>query len=158
MKTTKLVMIAALVSFALMAFANTEFGMSKNVISLRTASMNAHFVSAIHAQVSPGDIFYSERVGTYTAQVVLKKTVYLVTGTIGEWKLFFRDVDGMSPLCKENTKPDSSVDANDFGVNYKPFGNAGYRANPFSQENPFGKKGKKPLPTEKPNDLRKSKY
>jgi hypothetical protein len=158
MKTTKLVMIVAFVSFALTTFANTEFGMSKNVISLRTASTNSHFVHAIHSQVNPADIFNAERVGSYTAQVVLKKTVYLVTGTIGEWKLFFRDVDGMSPLCRDNTKPDSSVDENDFGVNYKPFGNAGYRVNPFSQANPFGKKGKEPLPNEKPNDLRKSKY
>ncbi len=98
MKTTKLVMIVVLVSFALMAFAGTELGMSKNVISLRTASTNSYFVSAIHNQVNPADIFNSERTGMYTAQIVLKKTVYLVTGSLGEWKLFFRE-------CTDPRKP-----------------------------------------------------
>jgi hypothetical protein len=138
MKTTKLVMIAALVSIALMTFANTELGMSKNVISLRTARSSVQLVHAIYSQVSPAVIFNSERAGSYTAQVMLKKTVYLITGTIREWKLFFRDVEGKSPLCNKIKKPVSLNDANDFGVNkVKP--------NLFRQQNPFGHKGKKPI-------------
>ena len=89
MKTTKLVMITALVSFALMSFANTELGMSKNVITLKAAMGNPALVSAIYSQVNPADILNTEKFGTFTAQVVLKKTVYLISGTYAEWKRFF---------------------------------------------------------------------
>ncbi len=138
MRATKLVMIAALVSFALMSFANTNLGLSKNVISLKTARNSPQLVHAIHAQVSPAVIFNSERAGSYTAQVVLKKTVYLITGTIREWKLFFHDTDGRSPLCDETGKPVSFSEGNDFGVNK-------VKINPLRQKNPFGHKGKKPI-------------
>jgi|GEM_PF-1698726 len=136
MKTTKLVMITALISFALMSFANAELGMSKNVISLKAAMSNPSLVSAIYSQVDPLTILNIEKAGTFTVQVVLKKSVYLISGTYKEWSLFFRDVDNLNLLCKDNTKPVSSVDKN-------PFGNAGYRISPFSKSNPFGKKGKK---------------
>ena len=138
MKTTKLVMIVVLVSFALMSFANAELGMSKNVISLRTARTNAHLVSAIHSQVSPADIFNAERVGPYTAQVVLKKTVYMVTGTISEWKLFFRDTSVKSPLLNEVEKSGLFSEGNDFGV-------CKVKINPLRQKNPFSNKGKTPV-------------
>jgi hypothetical protein len=138
MKATKLVMITALVSFALMSFANAEFGMSKNVISLKAARNNVELVHAIYEQVSPAAIFNAERAGSYTAQVVLKKTVYLINGTLGEWKLFFRDVDAKSPLCNETRTPASYSEANDFGV-------CKVKINPLRQKNPFGHAGKKPV-------------
>jgi len=142
MKTTKLAMIVALVSFALMTFANTELGLSKNVIALRTARANAHLVSAIHNQVNPADIFNTERAGNYTAEVMLKKTVYLITGSIAEWKLFFRDTDGRSPLLNEVKKPVTFNDANNFGV-------CKVKINPLRQKNPFSNKGKKPVSSKK---------
>ena len=129
-------MIAALVSFALMSFANAEFGMSSNVISLKAAQHNPSLVNAIYSQVNPLEVLSPERSGTYTVQVVLKKTVYLINGTIKEWAMFFRDIDGMSPLCGENGKPYTMVNKN-------PFSNAGSKISPFSEANPFGKKGKK---------------
>ena len=142
MKATKLVMITALVSFALMSIANAELGLSKNVISLTTARNNVQLVHAIHDQVNPAVIFNAERAGSYTAQVVLKKTVYLITGTISEWKLFFRDLDGKSPLCDNTAKPASLSEGNDFGF-------CPVKINPLRQKNPFGHAGKKPT-SEKP--------
>lgn len=147
MKATKLVMIVALVSFALMSFANTDFGMSKNVISLRTARNSVELVHAIHDQVSPAVIFNAERAGSFTAQVVLKKTVYLITGTIKEWKMFFRDVDGKSPLCGNTEKHGSYSEGNDFGV-------CKVKINPLRQKNPFGHAGKKPVSQKPINDLK----
>jgi hypothetical protein len=159
MKATKLVMITALVSFALMSFANAELGMSKNVISLKTAMQSPQLVAAIYSQVNPADIFNSERAGTYTAQVVLKKTVYLINGTFNEWNLFFRDIDGRNAISNNLKKPASLNDVAPVPIIKNPFSTSGTRVNPFStskkhpspysEKDPFGEKGKKPLPSKK---------
>jgi hypothetical protein len=155
MKATKLVMITALVSFALMSFANTEFGMSKNVISLKTALQSPKLVGAIYSQVFPADIFNSDRAGSYTAQVMLQKTVYLITGTISEWNYFFRDIDGIHSLCRNQKKPVILDEEDPLRVVTNPFGTGGALENPFStsgvrntgydDKDPFGKKRKKPI-------------
>ena len=136
MKTTKLVMITALVSFALMSFANAELGMSKNVISLKAAVHNPQLVNAIYNQVNPTDILNIERFGTYTVSVVLKKTVYLINGTFKEWKMFFRDVDVKSPLCNAQKNPDSFIESNPFGI-------SGHGVSPSIESDPGGIKLKK---------------
>ena len=145
MKTAKLAMITALVAFALMSFANANLGFSKNVISLKEASYKTELVRAIYSQVNPLEFLQSESSGLYTAQVVVKKVVYLITGTYKEWRFFFMGDSGISPLCNiKNTNP--------FGEE-NPFDKAGDHYNPFGKSNPFGNKGKKikpsPLKTEK---------
>ena len=122
MKATKLVMITALVSFALMSFATTELALSKNTISLKAAICNAELVKAMHSQINSTVFMKCDCSGTYTAQVTLKKTVYLISGSYAEWRAFFY----------------VNID-----VNVNPYSNAGKKTNPFSQANPFGKKGKK---------------
>ena len=159
MKATKLVMITALVSFALMSFATVELGMSKNVISLRTAMQSPQLVQAIYSQVNPADIFNIEKVGSYTVQVLLKKTVYLINGTLSEWKLFFRDIDGMDAIGKNLNKPATLNDVAPPPPIKNPFSTSGTRVNPFStskkypssysEKDPFGEKGKKPIQSKK---------
>ncbi|MCD4744247.1 MAG: hypothetical protein K8R67_17430 [Desulfobacteraceae bacterium] len=120
MKTTKLVMITALVSFALMSFATTELAMSKNVISLKAAMQNTELVRAMYCQINAEDFLRSERSGLFTAQVVLKKTVYLINGTYAEWKYFFHiETDG------------------------KPNDEASKQLLPYFKENPFSLSNKK---------------
>jgi len=135
MKTTKLVMIAALVSFALMSFAKTELGMSKNVISLKEAIHNAELVTAIHSQVNPADFLGRDQVGSYTVQLLVNKNIYLVTGTKSEWRNFFYAEADVKPFCKVDFKPVLLSEKN-------PFGNAGKLINPFGKK---GKKSKRPV-------------
>jgi hypothetical protein len=148
MKTTKLMMITALLSFALMSFANAELGMSKNVISLKAAMSNPQLTKAIHSQVSPLDILNSERAGYYTAQIVLKKTVYLITGTYKDWSYFFRDIDGMSPLCTDKKLPATLVDGDPLFSKKNPFSTSVKRPSSSSEKDPFGDKRKKPMTSE----------
>ena len=151
MKTTKLIMITALVSFALMSFASTELGMSKNVISLKTAMASPQLINAIYTQVSPLDVLNSERAGFYTVQIVLKKTVYLISGSYKDWDYFFRDIDGMSPLCADKKLPASLVDRNPLLSKKGPFSTSVKRPSSFSEKDPFGSKAKKPIASEKAN-------
>jgi len=153
MKTTKSVLIAALLSFALMSFANTELGLSKNVISLKAAMANQQLAQAIYSQVKILDILNSERAGFYTAEIVLKKTVYLITGTYDEWNYFFRDIDSMSPLCTDIKKSGLPIDKGSLFSKKNPFGTSVKRPSPHSEKDPFGDKRKKPLPVEKGNKV-----
>ena len=120
MKTTKLAMITALVSFALLSFATTELSLSKNVISLKEAMQNTELVRAMYGQINAADLLRSESSGLYTAQVVVKKTVYLINGTYAEWKRFFH----LETDIKPNDEP-------------------GERLLPYFKENPFSTSGKK---------------
>ncbi len=136
MKATKLVMITALVSFALMSFAKAETGLSKNVIHLKTAITNLDIRAAILNQVDGSLILRCKCAGQYTAEVKVNKTVYLVQGTFAEWRIFFRGTAIEKPIYLDS-EPGSFNESN-------PFGTDGTKINPFSEKNPFSKQGKKP--------------
>jgi uncharacterized membrane protein YcgQ (UPF0703/DUF1980 family) len=135
MKTTKLVLIAALVSFALMSFANTQFGESSNVITLKYALTKSPIVNALYTQIHPAEFLKNEQSGIYTAHVRVKEVIYYVTASYKEWIDFFYEDPTMSSLCRGNK-------TNTFGTS-NPLGNAGISINPFGKTNPFGHKGKK---------------
>ena len=120
MKTTKLVLITAFVSFALMGFANAGPTTSKNVISLKAAMQNTELVRAMYCQINVADFLRSESSGLYTAQVVLGKASYLISGTYAEWKRFF--------LLETDIKPNDVP---------------GDRLLPYFKENPFSTSGNK---------------
>ena len=136
MKTTKLVMITALVSFALMSFANAELTTSKNVISLKAAAQNAELVAAICSQVEPTYFFRCKCSGPHTEQVKVNKTEYLINGTFAEWRRFFNGIVKDKPGYENDIKLGLFSEKN-------PFGTAGHKINPFSEANPFSNKGKK---------------
>jgi hypothetical protein len=135
MKTTKLVMIAALVSFALMSFANTQLGKTSNVITLKEALSKTAIVSALHSQINPAEFLKNEQPGIYTAHVRVKATMYSVTASYKEWHNFFYGNPTESPLCIDNK-------ANPFSLS-NLFGLSGKSINPFGKSNPFGHKGPK---------------
>jgi len=136
MKATKLVLITALVSFALMGFANAGPTTSKNVISLKAATQNAELVAAIYSQVEPTYFFRCKCSGPHTEQVKINKTEYLVNGTFAEWRRFFNGIVKDKPGYQNDIKPGLLIDIN-------PFGTAGHKINPFSVANPFSNEGKK---------------
>ena len=91
MKTTKLILIAAFLSFAAMGYSQTESDRSPFTarISLENAIQNPALVAAMHQQLSP-DILKNEQAGrTFTARVILKRTIYVIYGTRDAWKKFF---------------------------------------------------------------------
>ena len=133
MKTTKLVMIAALVSFALMSFASTELGMSKNVIHLKTAITNPEIAAAIQSQVDTSFFYRCKCSGTHTVAVRVKKDLYLVQATFAEWRIYFRNAVDVKPV-----RPIGPG-----GINPSLFSESP-PLNPFSKSNPFSNKGKKP--------------
>ncbi len=133
MKTTKLVMIAALVSFALMSFANAGFGTGKNVIHLKTAITNPEIAAAIQSQVDASFFYRCKCSGTHTVEVKTKKALYLIQATFAEWRIYFRNA--------ANDKPVSPIGPG--GINPSEFSESP-PLNPFSKSNPFSNKGKKP--------------
>ena len=134
MKATKLVMIAVLVSFALMSFASTELGMSKNVISLKTAITNPEIAAAIQSQVDASFFYRCKCSGTHTVEVRVKKDLYLIQATFAEWRIYFRKAVSKNPFGTTG-----SIDLD--GINPSEYSESS-PLNPFSTVNPFSNKGK----------------
>jgi hypothetical protein len=94
MKTLKLVLIAALISTALVnsAYADDAHQISgKNVIKLTylQAIQSPGLVAAMHAQLS-GGFLGGPALTNITLRVVYQNHVYMITGTQDQWDLFFR--------------------------------------------------------------------
>lgn len=94
MKTLKLVLIAALISTALVnsAFADEARPQSgKNVIKLTylEAIQSPGLVAAMHAQLS-GGFLGGPALTQITLRVVYNNHVYMISGTQDQWDLFFR--------------------------------------------------------------------
>ena len=95
MKTTKFVLIAAILSFALMSFTTNEpcpFGADPGSaaveISLRAAIHDAGLVRAMHAQIDKS-FLQNDQPGPYVAFVKYNRRTYGISGTHAEWTRFF---------------------------------------------------------------------
>jgi hypothetical protein len=88
MKTTNIVLILALLTFATAGIAKSDHLQFSVTISLSNALQNHGLVAAMHDQLNPGFLHhYPNRV--YTAKVNYKHTIYVIKGTYQEWKDFF---------------------------------------------------------------------
>ena len=95
MKTTKFVLIAAILSFALMSFTTNEPvslsadpGTLANKMALRTAMQNFDLVKAMHEQIDQS-FLQVDQPGPYVARVKYKRVTYAIYGSLDEWKRFF---------------------------------------------------------------------
>jgi hypothetical protein len=96
MKTTKLILVAALMAFATIGFSQTRSAdvnqakptpeLSLN-ISLTSALHNPGLVGAMRAQLDPSFLTGDQR--WYTVPVRYRHQVYYVSGSLGQWKRFF---------------------------------------------------------------------
>lgn len=90
MKTTKVFLVIAILSFATMGFSQEKS--SKSPLSVKMtisqAQQNFNLVVAMYQQLDPGSL-QNEPNGFYVAQVIFKSTPYLIYGTLNEWKTFF---------------------------------------------------------------------
>jgi len=94
MKSLKLVLIAALMSSALVNSAHTDELASqngKNVIRLNysQAIQSPGLVAAMHEQLS-GGFLGGPALTRITLRVVYQNHVYMISGTQNQWDLFFR--------------------------------------------------------------------
>ena len=100
MKTLKLVMIAAIVSFAMMSYADNLPRQTQNEkiikITLNQAMADRGLVGAMYAQLTPA-FLQVEQPGLYKATVRYKHKVIEIHGTKAAWVKFFRTKPGPSP-------------------------------------------------------------
>jgi len=98
MKTTKLILVAALMAFAAIGFSQSELPTKSNqtksepqlslVIGFNNAMHNARLVQAMYAQLDPSFLLNDQRV--YIVPVRFSHTVLYVSGTYEQWKRFFQ--------------------------------------------------------------------
>jgi hypothetical protein len=99
MKTTKIILVAILLSFALAGFSQFISLTSKSeqgpqpenfsiLISLKTAIHNPGLVRAMFGQLTPGLITNEQPLYTFTVRY--NRVVYQIVGTYEEWQNFFR--------------------------------------------------------------------
>jgi len=100
MKATRIFLMFALVSFALMSFATNDVDRSnlKTRISIVKAAHNPGLARAIYQQVDMS-ILGGDRVGIITTPVKYKNVTYIVFGTYMQWLTFFTSdrVERQSP-------------------------------------------------------------
>ncbi len=96
MKTTKLMLLVALMALATIGFGQLESSPryidkpapSISVeISLQSAMHNATLVDAMHAQLNPSFLKVDRPV--YTRRVQVKNVFYYISGSYYEWSKFF---------------------------------------------------------------------
>ena len=94
MKTLRVVLVAALVSFTMLGFAQTNDVDRPNFDSKYISIVNVKSMSAIdyaiRTQVDPlRFLVNNDGVGFYTISVKVKSHVYKVRGTFDQWKSYF---------------------------------------------------------------------
>lgn len=101
MKTTKVILVAAIMAFASIGFTQSDsnpyseekLSIEKPVpqlsalIGLKTAMQNQDLVRAMRNQLSPH--FLQVEKPVYTVKVKFKNTVYNIYGSYAAWKHFF---------------------------------------------------------------------
>lgn len=91
MKNLKFYLIATLLSFALLSYADNGPGNSKRIIkvTLSQARTVPGMTAAMYAQLNPSFLNF-EQPGQYSAVVRLNHKVYLVIASRKAWLTFFR--------------------------------------------------------------------
>ena len=96
MKTTKVILVAVLMAFAAIGFSQTDHNIKPAptsqlsvILPFYKAMQNAQLVSAMRAQLNPSFLQTNAR-RVYTVPVRYKHSIIFVTGTLNQWKRFFR--------------------------------------------------------------------
>jgi len=90
MKASRIVLMLALVSFALMSFATNDVNLPRTTIkiSIEKAAHNPGLTQAIYQQVDQS-ILGGDRPAIISVPVKYKNTTYIVFGTYEQWLKFF---------------------------------------------------------------------
>ncbi len=100
MKTTKLFLIVALLSFGAMVFSQNVVNPRICKISLEEAMQNKTICKAMYKQLRMDDVLNTDHPGYYTALVKANKQLYLVYGKYYEWLKFFHIHKIVTPKTK----------------------------------------------------------
>ena len=105
MKTLKLVLIAAVVSFAMMSYADNSTQQVEKEriirITLEQALTHHGLVCAMYQQLTPASLKLA-KTGLYVATVKYSYRVFEIRGTKEAWAKFFRIKPGWEPItCQD---------------------------------------------------------
>jgi hypothetical protein len=91
MKTTKFLLIAALLLISALSFtqADQESGQFSVKISLKAAIHNPNLVWAMYDQLNQDFLIGTQKLPVYTATVKYRQSLYVIYGTYQEWVNFF---------------------------------------------------------------------
>lgn len=98
MKTLKFILIAGFIALTSLSYAQNFNGKTLPMFENKTLSISLtlkqavaipHLAEEIYFQVNPGFLGF-ETDSLYTFKIRMKGVTYIVTGTFGEWKKFFR--------------------------------------------------------------------
>jgi len=102
MKTLQLALIAAMVTFSLLAMSQPIGDRnSQNLIPLEKAITMPELSQALHARIDPDRFLSGEREGLMIATVFIRGTRYMVAGTFPEWAKFFKGRMGILPYERD---------------------------------------------------------
>lgn len=103
MKTLQLLLVAIILTFALQINAENQKEDRNQVLTvqmtIRVAMQHFDLVRAMYAQVNPS-MLNNEAQKYYTAKVVHKNVVFVITGKYEEWMNFFY-MDNTSPVYRK---------------------------------------------------------
>ena len=108
MKTTRSLLIAALMAIATIGFSQAESAPAcaekpaptiSVEITLQTALHKSAIVEAMHAQLNPA--FLKVERPVYTQRVQINTVMYYISGTYDEWSRFFRSKPASVTLNKD---------------------------------------------------------
>ncbi len=96
MKATKLILAIAFIAFTTLAYAQTDRPDHETPppsltikMSLKVALQNPELVKSMQEQLEPNFFKSILRPEYYTAKVLHRRIVFVIYGTLGEWKKFF---------------------------------------------------------------------
>jgi hypothetical protein len=95
MKTTKIVLLIAILSFATLSYATVDPGPVCVKIHLKKAMQNHRLVRAMYEQLDMSFLQVDQN-GFYVARVAFNHSFYFIYGTYEEWISFFTmDLEGL---------------------------------------------------------------
>jgi len=103
MKTTKVILVAALMAFASIGFSQADYNIKPTptptptlsvLLPLNKAMQNAELVSAMRAQLDPSYLLINAR--EFTVPIRYRHSIIYVTGTVNQWRRFF-SIDDVLP-------------------------------------------------------------
>lgn len=109
MKTLKVALVLAMVSFAMMGFSKDldRQDQNKQIYELKSLLNKPLFVNAIYAQVNPTEFLTRDNGDRITVKIMVHKKVYEVVGSYSEWKSFFSSRQ-ILPFFKKNNREHKS--------------------------------------------------
>jgi hypothetical protein len=110
MKTLKIALVLAMVSFTMMGMARDldRPDQNKQIVELKVLLDKPLYVNAILSQVNPAQIMNRDAGDKIIVKIKVHSRIYEVVASYGEWKAFF-DTRHILPFFKKNTEQEHKI-------------------------------------------------